>query len=80
MVNCEFTYIKNVLYCKCRKEAANKLQGRLKIKILFSSRQAVTTRGIFRWMINDPKLCQELSIAVQRHTSCDWKSMEEDKK
>lgn len=66
MVNCEFTYIKNALYYKCRKEAANKLQGGLKIKIIFSSRQAVTTRGIFRWMINDPKLCQELSIAVQK--------------
>lgn len=40
--------------------------------MLFSFGQAVTTRGIFRWMINDPKFYQELSIAVQRHISYDW--------
>lgn len=50
-------------------------------KMLFSFGQTVTTRSVFNWMINDPKFCEELSIAVQRHANCDWGDLcEEDKK
>ena len=49
--------------------------------MLFSFGQTVATRSIYSWMINDPKFCQELSIAVQRHASGDWGDLcEEDKK
>ena len=49
-------------------------------KRMFSLGQTVTTRGIWNWMISDPRFCREIDEAIQWHASYDWGDLcEEDK-
>lgn len=47
---------------------------------MFNLGQIGTTRGVWNWMISDPKFCREVGDAIQRHASGDWGDLcEEDK-